>query len=116
MTELAQEENIFVLSEKNEHERSKIEVFTSISTGCDFLFSISYFVLQRISKSLWISDYAPDIFITMKESELRRRPLYFMSSQMDQRPTLVQLCKLITRTYKLGRCALHLCKYSDEIV
>ncbi|KAH8395287.1 hypothetical protein KR222_008188, partial [Zaprionus bogoriensis] len=66
--------------------------------------------MQRISKSLWVSDYASDIFVTMKESELRRRPLYFLSSQLDQRPALVQLCQLITRTYKLGRCALHLCK------
>lgn len=108
MTEIAQEENIFVLSEKNEHERSKIEVLTSMFMNV--IFSSVLFLLQRISKSLWISNYAPDIFITMKESELRRRPLFFMSSQMDQRPTLVQLCQLITRTYKLGRCALHLCK------
>lgn len=46
MTEIAQEENIFVLSEKNEHERSKIEVLTSMFMNVIFssvLFSCSAF-------------------------------------------------------------------------
>ncbi|XP_002060479.2 cyclin-J [Drosophila virilis] len=90
MTKPALEGNIFTLSEKNEHERSKLE---------------------RLSKSQWLSDYAIDIFKTMKESEMRRRQVFFMSTQIDQRPKLLQLCQLITRTYKLSRCALHLSIY-----
>ncbi|KAM8701746.1 hypothetical protein ACLKA7_005551 [Drosophila subpalustris] len=47
----------------------------------------------------------------MKESELRRRPLNFWSTQLDHRPKLIQLCQLVTRTYKLSRYALHLSIY-----
>ncbi|XP_017861592.1 PREDICTED: cyclin-J [Drosophila arizonae] len=90
MTKPALEQNIFMLSEKNEHERNQIE---------------------RLSKLQWLSEYAMDIFETMKESEMRRRPVLFMSTQMDHRPKLLQLCQWITRTYRLSRCSLHLAIY-----
>ncbi|KAH8371582.1 hypothetical protein KR093_008096, partial [Drosophila rubida] len=65
----------------------------------------------RLSNFYWVSDYALDIFKTLKESELRRRPIYFLSTQIEHRAHLIQLCQLITRTYKLSRCALHLSIY-----
>lgn len=96
MTKPELEKSIFVLSEKTEQERTKIE---------------------RLSKSHWLSDYALDIFKTMKESELRRRPLFFTSTQLDHRPKLVQLCQVIARTYKLSRCSFHLAiYYLDRII
>ncbi|XP_034481533.1 cyclin-J isoform X2 [Drosophila innubila] len=90
MTQPALEGNIFTLSERNDYDKEKAE---------------------RLLKSHWLSDYALDIFKTMKESELRRRPLNFWSTQLNQRPKLIQLCQLIARTYKLSRCALHLSIY-----
>ncbi|KAL7734676.1 hypothetical protein ACLKA6_010973 [Drosophila palustris] len=90
MARPAVEGRILMLNEKNEHDRDK---------G------------QRLLKSHWLSDYALDIYKTMKESELRRRPLNFWSTQLDHRPKLIQLCQLVTRTYKLSRCALHLSIY-----
>ncbi|KAH8307268.1 hypothetical protein KR044_008694, partial [Drosophila immigrans] len=65
----------------------------------------------RLASFHWASDYALDIFKTLKESELRRRPIFFLSTQVDHRPQLIQLCQLITRTFKLSRCALHLSIY-----
>ncbi|KAH8339317.1 hypothetical protein KR074_011417, partial [Drosophila pseudoananassae] len=66
---------------------------------------------QRLYKMHWLSDYTEDIFETMKEQELRRRPLYFLSSQLDQRPKVVYILQTATRAHKLSRCALHLALY-----
>ncbi|XP_017098498.2 cyclin-J [Drosophila bipectinata] len=67
--------------------------------------------LERLYKMHWLSDYTEDIFETMKEQELRRRPLYFLSTQLDQRPKIVYILQTATRAHKLSRCALHLALY-----
>ncbi|XP_050742080.1 cyclin-J-like protein isoform X2 [Drosophila biarmipes] len=47
----------------------------------------------------------------MREQELRRLPMFFLSSQVDDRPKLLQFLQLMVRTHKLSRCALHLAVY-----
>ncbi|KAH8380462.1 hypothetical protein KR009_010810, partial [Drosophila setifemur] len=66
---------------------------------------------QRLAKTHWLSDYADDIFETMREQELTRRPLFFVSSQMDERQKMLHLLQVVTRAHKLNRCALHLAVY-----
>ncbi|KAH8349301.1 hypothetical protein KR067_007536 [Drosophila pandora] len=66
---------------------------------------------QRLFKLHWLSDYAEDIFQTMKEQELRRRPMFFLSTQLDQRQKMVYIMQTATRAHKLSRCALHLGLY-----
>jgi len=44
----------------------------------------------------------------MREQELRRLPMFFLSSQIEDRQKLLQFLQLVARTHKLGRCALHL--------
>ncbi|ALC42986.1 CycJ, partial [Drosophila busckii] len=64
----------------------------------------------RLFKSLW-TEYALDIFKAMKETESEMRKINYMSTQFDQRSKLIGMCRLITRTYKLSRCTLHLSVY-----
>ncbi|KAH8300370.1 hypothetical protein KR018_000009, partial [Drosophila ironensis] len=66
---------------------------------------------QRLYKSHWLGDYADDIYESMREQELRRRPNLFSSSQLDQRPRIIKILESATHTYKLSRCAMHLALY-----
>ncbi|EDV96182.1 cyclin-J [Drosophila grimshawi] len=96
MTNPSLENTSYMLSERNEHARRNIE---------------------RILKSKWVSNYAADILKTMMESELQRRPIYYTSTQIDQRPMLIQLCQRIARSFQLGRCAHHLAiNYLDRFL
>ncbi|KAH8362504.1 hypothetical protein KR084_010328, partial [Drosophila pseudotakahashii] len=65
----------------------------------------------RLSKTHWLSDYARDIFFTMREQELRRLPLFFLSNQVEERPKCVEFLQLVAQTHKLGRCATHFAVY-----
>lgn len=89
----AAEQNIFEVIRKSEKNRHSTDVDT------------------RLAKTHWLSDYARDIFLTMREQELRRLPMFFLSSQIDDRQKLLQFLQLVARTHKLGRCALHLAVY-----
>jgi len=44
----------------------------------------------------------------MREQELSRRPLFYLSPQLNERRRMLQLLKLATSAHKLSRCALHL--------
>ncbi|XP_034110721.1 cyclin-J [Drosophila albomicans] len=90
MTKPALVGNIHMLNETNEHHVDKSKCLGNFH---------------------WVSDYAHDIFQTLKESEMQRRRIRFLSRQIDYRQQLIQLCQLIIRTYKLSRCALHLSIY-----
>ncbi|XP_017057973.1 cyclin-J [Drosophila ficusphila] len=89
---LAVEENIFVVNPNLEKDHLQSDV-------------------ERLAKTHWLKDYARDIFLTMKEQEMRRLPLFFLSPQLDERYKMLQLLQLVTGTYKLSRCALHLAAY-----
>ncbi|KAH8358016.1 hypothetical protein KR200_011045 [Drosophila serrata] len=70
-----------------------------------------YTEIERLGMTHWQTDYASDIFKSMQEQEQRRRPLQYMSTQLDERQEAMQLLHEITRTYKLSRCAFHLAMY-----
>ncbi|XP_044250311.1 cyclin-J isoform X2 [Drosophila takahashii] len=89
---LAAEQNIFVVTPKPEKIRPQTDV-------------------ERLSKTHWLSDYARDIFFTMREQELRRLPMFFLSNQVEERPKCVEFLQLVAQTHKLGRCATHLAVY-----
>ncbi|XP_043646773.1 cyclin-J [Drosophila teissieri] len=89
---VAAEQNIFVVDHKLKKTSQQADV-------------------ERLAKTHWLSDYARDIFLTMREQELRRRPMFFLSPQLSERQRMLQLLKLVTRTHKLSRCALHLAVY-----
>lgn len=67
--------------------------------------------VERLAKTHWLTDYARDIFLTMREQELSRRPLFYLSPQLNERRRMLQLLKLATSAHKLSRCALHLAVY-----
>ncbi|KRK01065.1 uncharacterized protein Dyak_GE21368, isoform B [Drosophila yakuba] len=89
---VAAEQNIFVVDHKLKKTSQQADV-------------------ERLAKTHWLSDYARDIFLTMREQELRRRPMFFLSPQLSERQRMLQLLKLATRAHKLSRCALHLAVY-----
>ncbi|XP_017071482.1 cyclin-J [Drosophila eugracilis] len=89
---LAAEQNIFVINHKSEKNILQSDV-------------------ERLSKTHWLCDYARDIFQTMREQELRRLPMFFLSPQSGERHKMLQLLQLAARTHKLSRCALHLAVY-----
>ncbi|KAI8038964.1 cyclin-J [Drosophila gunungcola] len=89
---LAAEENIFVVNEKSEKNRYQTEN-------------------ERLAKTHWLSDYARDIFFTMREQEKRRLPMYFLSPQIDERQKMLELLQMVAKTHKISRCALHLGMY-----
>ncbi|XP_033242655.1 cyclin-J-like protein [Drosophila miranda] len=63
---------------------------------------------ERLWKTQWLTDYAQDIFVNMKEAEMRRRPILFNSMQLEERPKLLQLCQFAAQKYKLNRASVHL--------
>ncbi|XP_016971833.2 cyclin-J [Drosophila rhopaloa] len=92
MDQNSAEENIFVVNGKSKKNRWQTDV-------------------ERLAKSHWLSDYARDIFLTMKEQETRRMPMYFLSPQINERQKMLQLLQMVARTHKISRCALHLAMY-----
>ncbi|XP_033240003.1 uncharacterized protein [Drosophila pseudoobscura] len=63
---------------------------------------------ERLWKTHWLTVYAQDIFVNMKEAEMRRRPIVFNSMQLEERPKLLQLCIFAAQKYKLNRASVHL--------
>ncbi|XP_033242658.1 cyclin-J-like [Drosophila miranda] len=63
---------------------------------------------ERLWKTQRLTDYAQDIFVNMKEAEMRRRPILFNSMQLEERPKLLQLCQFAAQKYKLNRASVHL--------
>ncbi|KAH8239201.1 hypothetical protein KR032_001785 [Drosophila birchii] len=86
------EENIFVFKGNQEIDRKYTEI-------------------ERLGKTHWQSDYACDILKSMQEQEQRRRPLEYLSTQLNERQETMQLLQEMKRTYKLSRCAFHLAMY-----
>ncbi|SPP87232.1 cyclin-J [Drosophila guanche] len=89
MAQIAIEQNTFALGKQGAQSKDQLQI-------------------ERVWKMHWLTDYADDIFVNMKEAEMRRRPIYFNSMQLDERPRLVQLCNLAARTCKLNRATVHL--------
>ncbi|XP_002135524.3 uncharacterized protein [Drosophila pseudoobscura] len=63
---------------------------------------------ERLWKTHWLTVYAQDIFVNMKEAEMRRRPILFNSMQLEERPKLFQLCQFAAQKYTLNRASVHL--------
>ncbi|XP_075162122.1 cyclin J isoform X2 [Haematobia irritans] len=63
---------------------------------------------ETVSKYHSICEYSDDIFISLKEAELKRRTVWFRSLHIGCRPSLIQLMKVASEKHKLARTTLHL--------
>uniref|UniRef100_A0A1I8PF97 Cyclin-like domain-containing protein n=1 Tax=Stomoxys calcitrans TaxID=35570 RepID=A0A1I8PF97_STOCA len=66
---------------------------------------------QKVNNNNLICEYLDDIFLSLKEAELRRRTIWFRSQQIECRPALIQSMKSASVKHNLARTTLHLVQF-----